>query len=51
MAFKIKSKKPKMKSYALRTGSDVNIIKAKNKKDLDKKLKDGVILTNYHWEY
>jgi hypothetical protein len=51
MAFKIKPKKEKMKSYVLRTGKDVNVIKAKNRKDLDRKLKDGVFLWNYTWEY
>ena len=54
MSFKIKRKsksKTGMKSYALKIGDDVNIIRAKNKKDFNKKLKDGVILWNYSWRY
>ena len=51
MAFGVKQKKPKMKKYAIKIGDDVNIVKAKNKKDLNKKLNEGVILWNYHWKY
>jgi hypothetical protein len=51
MAFGIKSKKPKMKRYAIKIGNDVNIVEAKDKKDLDRKLKDGIILWNYSWKW
>ena len=51
MTFKIKQKKPKMKKYAIKIGDNVNIVKAKNRKDLDKKLNEGVILWNYNWKW